>query len=242
MISFCGPQSIPANGYTNDELKAVWSTTKNILPSTMPQFTNGMADTSYLKDYIKGLIPSRVPSNPDPGSIQTSTFDAPNVVNPLADFVSKEADLISNIKQEYCFYESRYFFALDSLLNTLADTTNITKTDTLNTANTKLETVRLLNTKLSVLTQIVNEISNYRSTSSIEINSQITTLNNKFQQTGLNLSAQNALLNSETAAADLHKKMVEYTIEKNKAHQNLLSLFAVLNVTALAMLFYVARS
>jgi hypothetical protein len=56
------------------------------------------------------------------------------------------------------------------------------------------------------------------------------------------LSEQNEILNRESAAADLHKRMVEYTIEKNKANTNLLTLYGVLNIVALSMIFYIART
>ena len=56
------------------------------------------------------------------------------------------------------------------------------------------------------------------------------------------LLEQRDILERETAAADLHKRMAEYTTEKNRANQNLLTLYAVLNVTALAMIFYIART
>lgn len=240
MSSFCGTTSIPA--YTQSQLTEVWpKTDKAILPSTMPSLTNGLASQTFLTQYVTSLASGgKIPTPPETKNVTESTFDAPEGADPLASFVSKENEFLDNIKQEYCHYESRYFSALDAFLSNVGNASLSTSTPA--TVETKLAIVRDLNAKLTVLTQIVNEISKYRYNSSTQYQNDINSLNQQFRERGRNLAAQTDILNKESAAADLHKKMVEYTVEKNRAHQNLLSLFAVLNVTAIAMLFYVSRS
>jgi hypothetical protein len=49
-------------------------------------------------------------------------------------------------------------------------------------------------------------------------------------------------LNSENSITELRKRMVEYTEEKNRSAMNLLSLYGFLNLVAIGLLFYVARS
>lgn len=240
MSSFCGISSIPA--YTQNQLTEIWpKTDKAILPSTMPTLTNGLASQTFLTQYVTGLASGgKLPTPPQASAVTESTFDAPEGSDPLATFVLKENEFLDNIKQEYCHYESRYFSALDAFLSNVGNASLSTTTPA--TVDTKLAIVRDLNGKLTVLTQIVNEISKYRYNTSQQYQNDINSLNNQFKERGRKLAAQTDILNKESAAADLHKKMMDYTVEKNKAHQNLLSLFAVLNITAIAMLFYVSRS
>ena len=56
------------------------------------------------------------------------------------------------------------------------------------------------------------------------------------------LKAQGANLESDGAAADLRKRMVEYTKEKNRATNNLLTLYAVLNIVAIGVLVTLSRT
>ena len=67
-------------------------------------------------------------------------------------------------------------------------------------------------------------------------------MNESLRQRKAKLVAQNKILVKETAAADLNKQMVTYTIEKNKANSHLLTYYGILNITALAIIFYISRS
>jgi hypothetical protein len=67
-------------------------------------------------------------------------------------------------------------------------------------------------------------------------------LNTNLQSTFDTLQSHNQLLNSETSVADLRKRMVEFTEEKNRSALNLLSLYGFLNLVAIGLLFYIARS
>lgn len=106
----------------------------------------------------------------------------------------------------------------------------------------RLNILRGLNSRLILITQIANGIAKNRYQKTNSFQGQINTINNQLTSRRAGLQEQNEILSRETAAADLHKRMVEYTIEKNKANQNLLALYGVLNITALAMIFYVARA
>jgi len=99
-----------------------------------------------------------------------------------------------------------------------------------------------LNKKLLLLTQIANAISKKRYTTSEQMNNEINNTNDLLKTRGKKLLEQNNILEKETATADLNKRMVQYTEEKNKANQNILALYGVLNIVALAMIVYVART
>jgi hypothetical protein len=52
----------------------------------------------------------------------------------------------------------------------------------------------------------------------------------------------NKVLKQEDAAGILHKRMVEFTQEKNLSANNLLSLYGFLNLVALGLLVYISRT
>jgi len=106
----------------------------------------------------------------------------------------------------------------------------------------RLDLAKLLNQKVTVLTQIVNGIAKFRFAQQSRFQGDINTLNTSLKERQKQLLEQATILNRETAAADIHKNMVTYTIEKNKANQNLLTVFGLLNVVAIAMVYYVSRS
>jgi hypothetical protein len=101
---------------------------------------------------------------------------------------------------------------------------------------------RQLNQKVTLMAQITNGIAKYRYSETTQFQNEINSLNENLRQRQKRLLEQNKILRKETAAADLHKEMVRFTVEKNKANTNLLTLFGVLNITALAMIIYIARS
>jgi SMC interacting uncharacterized protein involved in chromosome segregation len=92
------------------------------------------------------------------------------------------------------------------------------------------------------LIQIVNFIAQKRSTEMRDQNTEINEMNTNLQSTFDTLQSHNQLLNSETSVADLRKRMVEFTEEKNRSALNLLSLYGFLNLVAIGLLFYIARS
>lgn len=238
MSSFCGGTgTIPA--MTPSEIQERY--TNGLLPDGMPPMETGLAEESWLRNYITQLeTAGRIPRLPSAQSMQSAPFDAPESKDPLADFVAKESALYNSLKREYCHYEKRYFAALDGFLQAVADNSLGGQSQTI--VEGRLNTARQLNQKVTLLTQITNAISKYRYSTSTELQSQINELNATLGSKQKKLSEQRELLQKENASADLYKRMVEYTTEKNKANQNLLTLFGILNVTALAMIFYIART
>jgi hypothetical protein len=98
-----------------------------------------------------------------------------------------------------------------------------------------------LNAQLILLTQIVNGISKYRYKENVRFQKDINSINERLRQRQGRLQEQRNIYNKETAKADLYKQMVRYTVEKNNANQNLLTLYGVLNVVAIGIIVYLAR-
>ncbi len=238
MSTFCGrTTSVPV--FTPTELRATFP--NGLLPAALPSMPNGLASEQTVQTYVQQLVQQgRVPEPGKASEVASNPFGAPEGADPLKVFVTKENAMQAAIKAEYCFYEARYFSALDSFLTTVSDTS--LRGQAVNSVQSKLTTVRQLNQKLIYLTQITNGIAKYRYAISSKFQNEINSLNTKLGARQKQLSEQNEILNRESAAADLHKRMVEYTIEKNKANTNLLTLYGVLNIVALSMIFYIART
>lgn len=238
MSSFCGGTgSVPA--MTPTELRDIFP--NGILPGGLPPMTNGLASEDWIRNYILELERNgTVPSSMKATEVQSNMYDAPETADPLATFVNREKGLQEQIKNEYCHYEKRYFAALDSFLASVADAS--LKNQAKSTIESRLELTRTLNQRLTLLTQITNGLSKYRYRDTLKYQTDINALNKKLKERQAKLLEQNRILQKETAAADLHKQMVTYTVEKNKANTNLLTLYGILNITALGMILYIARS
>lgn len=241
MSSFCaGGKTASIPSYTETELAENYP--NGILPDlTGVQLTDGLASDTWLQSQINQLETNkRLPITTEIKNVASAPFDSPDAKDPLYEYVTKENDFTQKLKAEYCWYESRYFAALDRFLQTVADAS--LRNDKTAAVQTRLDMARKLNQKLNVLTQLTNAISKYRYSTTAKFNQDINSINDSLKKRGAQLQEQAKILEKETAAADLHKRMVEYTIEKNKANTNLLGLYAVLNVVAIGMIFYVART
>jgi len=238
MSKFCGgTDSIPS--MTADELRAPFP--NGLLPAGLPELKDGMASEEWVTKYVRDLASQgRIPLPSKASEVQTTPFDSPDASDPLAQYVKDDNKLLDNIKSEYCFYESRYFSSMNAFLTSIADAS--LRGQNQEVINSRLSMTRRLNGQLTVLTQIVNAISKWRYSTTSQYQNDINSLNDALRQRKKKLVAQNKILRKETAAADINKQMVEYTIEKNKANSHLLTYYGVLNITALAIIFYISRS
>lgn len=243
MCSHTDSNTIP----TVSDLNAMYNGTNPIITGALPETkTDGTFDEDkVIKPKINDLIKSnKIPTPPSLTELQSTPFSSPNSVSPLSTYTSNLNTFDIALKSEYCFYEARYLAALDSFLSALAaaGTGTATTDATIQDIKNKLNTTQNLNKKLMYLTQIGNTLEKQRYAKASEFQSGNNTINTKLGKQQENLAAQRQILTKETASADLYKRMVEYTTEKNRANQNLLVMYGILNVTALAMIFYVARS
>ncbi len=238
MSAFCGgTNSVPA--FTVAELDQLF--TGGILPSTFPAMTDGLAADDWIRTYIQQLeSQGRIPTPTRAANAASTPFTAPEAVDPLATYVERENQFQQKIKEEYCFYERRYFAALDGFLQTVATSSLGTQQST--TVQSKLNKARDLNKKLTLLTQITNGVSKFRYSTSSQFQQDINSVNSRLQARQAGLLEQNKILQRETAAAELNERMIHYTVEKNKANQNLLTMYGILNIVALGMIFYIART
>ncbi len=172
---------------------------------------------------------------------RVSNSDSQAILNNLG---AKETATMGKIQDEYCFYYFRYKYSLETLFDKLVNTSKMNSLSDADKADiqSKLTRAKNFNEKLNDIIQITNYIAEKRAKEMRDQNVEINTLNASIKSTFDTLQAHSKMLNSETSITDLRKRMVEFTEEKNRSASNLLSLYGFLNLVAIGLLFYIARS
>ena len=189
---------------------------------------NGMlTDAAIARIIIKlkstGIIPKPTPSNADT-------------------FMKKQVELLQNIQEEYCFYDSRYRYSLSRLFQAIQQG-YITSTGDIQSAIQRfLLSTQALNNRLNDLIQIINATTTSMLEESSALEAQIKAFNDKIKEQKEKLDYQNKVLSSNQAVSTLNREMVKFTEEKARYSNNLLKLYSVLNIVALGLLVYVYKS
>ncbi len=162
----------------------------------------------------------------------------------LSSVGTTELTTMKKIGDEYCFYYIRYKYVLEVLFDKLmsASSQQEVSGQTRQDINTYLEQAKTINSKLNDLIQITNFLAKKRADEMKSQNSEINALNASINSNFEALKKHDTMLRKETSLADLRKSMVEYSQEKNLSAQNLLALYGFLNLVALGLLFYIART
>lgn len=197
-------------------------------PSSSDRDGNGMLTSNVLKGIIASLKGSGVIPKPTPKNAQL--------------YMSKQAELLKNIKSEYCFYDSRYKYSLQKLFDAIKYGYSTTVSENQIAIQKYLASTQTLNRRLNDLTQIVNEVTNDMMRSSDILESEIREFNAKILEQQKKLKEQNKIISSSEATTKLNKEMVKFTEEKARYSDNLLKLYSFLNIVALGLLVYVYKS
>ena len=207
-------------------------------------------DTELLASYQDGLLPAELVENADSHSdpkekrVLTQAF-IDTIIKNIKHKIPTQQDnsvavqtFLQHIHEEYQFYSIRYHCALHKLF-TLLSRDNTTGSSEEKTA---LHMTTILNRRLNDLTQIINEITKYMSSSSTKMKKEISEFNDTIQKQQQKLENQNVLISSTEASVKIKKQMVKYTEEKARRTDNLLKLYSVLNIVALGLLVYIYKA
>jgi hypothetical protein len=222
----------PENYYTNTDLLAM--------------FPDGIASDDLVPDPATGRIPvarlqSKVQTLTNSGIIPARpTVKIDNTVSEtdMNKLVPQDAGLFTKFRNEYCYYEQRYRYALKQFL---ALATSRNQGDD-NKATEMLQITRTLNVRTNSVLEIMNYLAQDRV---VQVNTnklQIDKFNDSITKKLVNLNNQYAYLNKENVIVNTQKASVSYAEEKNTYTTNQISIWAALNVVALATIFYVYRS
>lgn len=236
-MSFCGQQT--GTSLTDTALRETYGTTTSpgLLPSDgFPQSdreSNGLLKAESLKTTVASMIAAGKIPRPPPASADSTTIQT---------YMTKNSQFIQNIKQEYCFYDSRYKYAINQLFEKLK--AGYSQTDLTNQGliQTYLQASIALNMKLNDLSQIMNEITKSRLESAQAQNTEINSINKTLEERSSKLSEQYKILSSQQATALLYKDMVKYSKERADSSNNLLQLYSFMNIVMIGVLVYLYRS
>lgn len=219
---------------TDSDLNAQYG--DNIKHGLLPSSPYGTSDRSGDGLLLESTLTRVVNSLKSQGVVPDGKKDKPD------DFVIKQKAFLASIKDEYCFYDARYKYALQKLLNSVQQGYQTNIGDVQQSIQTYLQYTQRLNQKVNDLTQIINAITNDMLSGTSEIDKQIKDFNKNIQEKQEQLEKQNKILSSQSAATQLNKEMVKFTEKKNKYTNNLLNLYGFMNIIALGLLIYVYRS
>ncbi len=242
----------PDSTFTDDQLDEQF-TKANVLPVIPAGGFTGQARTTddyglltsqSLSSIVQNMKSTKTSTKKIPVIPDDFTYNKPDTSQDqlrITRYITDTEQMKVDIKDEYCFYNARYRFAMRSLITQIANATagNSTNVDRIQKLTQKAIS---LNQKLTDLTQIVNAITNMIYQDSQGLGSTINDLNTQISGYYTRLQEQASILQSEAPAAELKKRMVEFTREKAMASNNMLSFYFFMDVVALGILFYVYRA
>ncbi len=230
-----------ATSYQDSELRAPYAG-PSVMAQTMPAFddtSSRVADDShfltaaFLSGHINNLKGKAIiPAQPDLKALNAKSED-----EVIAAYKAKMEELKTIVKNEYCYYYSRYKYAITQAINAIATAQSQTVANTSVDRYTSL--AASLNTRLQDLSQIVNAITENQYKDIHNMQTSINDANTQINSYMTQLQEHAKILRKEAPAVELRKRMVQYTKEKANANKNLLSLYFFLDVVALGVLFYV---
>jgi hypothetical protein len=230
-MSTCPKQTISAD----TELSDTFGDGKTMV-GVLPAAPNGASDRDDKGKLLQTTIAGIITNLKSKGIIPVPSGEAPDV------FIKKQRVLIDNLQSEYCFYESRYKYALEKLFSAISSGYLSGSPDNKNTVQTYLSKTKMLNIRLNDLTQIMNGITESMLSTSDSISNEIQQFDKRIKALKGKLDAQNKIIMTGDTTTNIRKQMVKYTEEKAKYTDNLLSLYSFLNIVALGLLVYVYKA
>jgi len=209
-------------------------------PGLLPATPNGDSDRDSTGLLTPNAIKAIIASLKGSGIIPTTNKDA----KPQG--TSKQTALLNTIKSEYCFYDSRYKYALEKIFSEVqqGQLTNTPTTSANTSSSTKkyIALAQALNRRLNDLIQIVNALTEDMMSTSMSIDTEMSNMSQTMQDQKKKLEQQNKTISSNEAAMKIRKEMVKYSEEKARHTDNLLKLYSFLNVVALGLLVYIYKA
>lgn len=201
--------------------------------SLVPDGGSGRVSAAAIASHVQALQGSGIlkprPMRTIAGGAQETDTDA---------LKAADAELHAKLRQEYCYYEQRYRYALK---NFLFKATSRNANDNPE-AHRMLRDTKTLNIRLNSVLEVMNYLTQQRvdlvNTNTASANQANTSINKKLGQ----LNSAYKLLNNDNAIVMTQKESVRYTEEKNNYNSNQIALWTAMNVVALASIYYVYKS
>ena len=223
------PQVCPDSNqvFSLNELLAVYP--NGIATDTIPidPTTQQMSQTA-LQSYVNRLLQSGiipVPGTPANGAIN------------MSDKASADSRFHAKIQTEYCYYESRYLFAMKKFLSL---STSMNTADVPQAKNMLLAS-KTLNLKVNSILEILGILGDSRTDSTNQLKSQIASKNADIANISNQIKRQYSLISKDNVMIETQKHMIKYTKEKNEHVMNQIALFTIMNAFAIGAIFAIVR-
>jgi hypothetical protein len=226
------PKIDPTSKQTPNFLLQVWAGNggKGVMNDSLPVDTKtGLISSSAIAGQVQSLI--------NTGVIPVPPMNESGTVN-MDGLMQQDGQLYSNLQSEFCWYESRYIYALNQFLQsaTLRQATDATQ------ANEYLAITQQLNKRANSVLQIISYLAQTRVGNILSSKTAIDGLNVDINNKLAKLQAGYSLLNKDNAIVMTQKEMVRFTEEKNNYTNNRIIVWSALNVLALGAIFYVYQN
>lgn len=206
---------------------------QSLLPATQVSASERESDGSLTTKAVEAIVTNLKNTGVVPGSKTSGSNEAVQ---------KKQADLLKNVKSEYCFYYARYKYALIKLLEAIRQGYGDSTPDKKKIVSTYLAYTQSLNQKLNDLIQITDAVASEMMATTNSMESEIQKVNQTLQDQKEKLAHQHKVIASGEATKKLNRAMVRYTEEKARYTDNLLTLYSALNIVALGLLVYIYKS
>ena len=226
-VSTC-PTIDPASQQTPDFLLMQW-TGNGVMNDSLPVDPNtGIISQESIASYVGGLFNS--------GVLPQLPVNDKGVVD-MDKLMEQDGVVYSNLQAEFCFYESRYLYALNQFLQsaTLRQATDASQ------ANQYLVITQTLNKRANSVLQVISYLAQQKVGDIMSAKGGIDSLNADINKKLAQLQSGHSLLSKNDVMLTTQKEMVRYTEEKNTYTNNKIIVWTALNVLALGAIFYVYR-
>jgi hypothetical protein len=205
----------PSGSVTDIFPKGISSTT------LVPNSSSGKIDSSILMSYVSDLVNQGL---------------APGIKEKYDEQVKADTAFFLAVRNEYCFYETRYKSALGQFLDAISAPGIDTKSASFKST---LQRVIDLNVRLNSILEIVVYIGNDRARHVNQISSRISTENAGLSEKVEKLKAQRDFLQTGESHIRTQEEMIRYTAEKNASMNNQVIGFVLLNILAVGVVLTV---
>ena len=193
-------------------------------------FPNGISFTGFeLNDQ------QRIP--PDVLAAKITSLQSSNLMPTNKGDVDQQVDVDSqfykSVKMEYCWYENRYNYLLRKYLKLLMSDNKNDVTLSMSLNNSTTEVIK----RLQSLLEIMNTVANERAKRVDTFRQRHIDGNDSINKNILRLADIKKKLNSNNLRLSTQREMQVYTEEKNRALRVQVTVFAILNVVALGVVY-----
>lgn len=169
------------------------------------------------------------------GSLTGNVMDANNLITGKQR--EKDGELLNTqLKKEYCHYKQRYKTLLEAFLNSVKPNP-VADVDT----TKALEALIEINNRMNAFVLLVKYIGNDRIASVNSYLGALNSTNEEINKSIASLGPTGSILTQNNTILHTRNEMVRYTKEKNNSITNHISLWASLNVVAIAIIFHLYR-